>query len=59
MGTWLPLTCAWTAESYLQTAGPAAATGNGEILIRDTTNRDGATLRIPAAAWQRFTDALK
>jgi hypothetical protein len=29
------------------------------ILVRDTTNRTGATLSVPAAAWRRFTDALK
>jgi hypothetical protein len=31
----------------------------GLVLVRDTTNRAGATLTVPAAAWQRFTDALK
>jgi hypothetical protein len=29
------------------------------ILVRDTTDRDGATLSVPAAAWQRFAAALK
>jgi hypothetical protein len=29
------------------------------IQVRDTTDRDGPTLSIPGAAWQRFTDALK
>jgi hypothetical protein len=29
------------------------------IMVRDTTNRDGMTLSVPAAAWQSFTDALK
>jgi len=28
-------------------------------LVRDTTNRDGATLNVPAVAWQKFIDALK
>jgi hypothetical protein len=29
------------------------------ILIRDTTDRNGGTLNVPAAAWQKFTNALK
>jgi hypothetical protein len=28
------------------------------ILIRDTTDRDGVTLSVPADAWQRFTASL-
>ncbi len=35
------------------------ATRDGYVAVRDTTDRDGTTLSIPAAAWQRFTDALK
>jgi hypothetical protein len=29
------------------------------VLVRDTTDRDGGTLSIPADAWARFTDGLK
>jgi hypothetical protein len=29
------------------------------VLVRDTTDRDGGTLIIPAGAWQAFTDGLK
>ena len=29
------------------------------VLVRDTTDRDGAVLSIPASAWQAFTDGLK
>jgi len=28
-------------------------------MIRDTTNRNGTTLSIPADAWQMFTASLK
>jgi Domain of unknown function (DUF397) len=28
------------------------------ILVRDTTDRDGVTLSVPADAWQRFTATL-
>jgi hypothetical protein len=34
------------------------ASGAGVILVRDTTDRDGLTLSIPADAWARFTDSL-
>ena len=30
----------------------------GVVLVRDTTNRAGAVLAIPAAAWERFTSSL-
>ena len=33
--------------------------GNGVILVRDTTNRDGVTLSVPAAAWAKFTASLR
>jgi hypothetical protein len=29
------------------------------ILVRDTTNRDGATLTFTAATWQVFTNSLR
>jgi len=29
------------------------------VNIRDTTDRDGVTLSIPAAAWRTFTASLK
>ena len=31
---------------------------DGRVLIRDTTNRDGTVLDVPAAAWSRFTASL-
>jgi Domain of unknown function (DUF397) len=29
------------------------------VLVRDTKDRGGAMLSIPAGAWQAFTDGLK
>jgi hypothetical protein len=52
----------WRKSTYSDGNGGSCvetAPGHGVILVRDTTNRDGVTLSIPAAAWQRFTDALK
>jgi hypothetical protein len=31
----------------------------GHVLVRDTTNRHGAVLDIPAEAWERFAHSLK
>jgi Domain of unknown function (DUF397) len=36
----------------------AGVTTHGHVLIRDTTNRDGTVLDIPAAAWTHFTASL-
>jgi hypothetical protein len=51
----------WRKSSYSDGNGGACvetATGNDTILIRDTTDRDGMTLIVPADAWQRFTASL-
>jgi hypothetical protein len=48
----------WRKSSYSDGNGGAcveAATGNGTILIRDTTDRDGVTLTFTAQAWEKFT----
>jgi hypothetical protein len=29
------------------------------VLVRDTKNRDGGTLRFAGGAWQAFTEAVK
>jgi hypothetical protein len=29
------------------------------VLVRDTTDRAGAVLSVPASVWQAFADALK
>ena len=52
----------WRKSSYSGTSGNACvetASGIGVILVRDTTNRDGFTLSLPADAWARFTDSLR
>ena len=35
------------------------ATGHGTILIRDTTDRAGALLTVPAAAWRDFLTRVR
>jgi hypothetical protein len=52
----------WRKSTYSDANGGQCletASDSGVILVRDTTDRDRATLSVPAAAWQRFTDALK
>lgn len=34
------------------------ATGHGVILVRDTTDRGGLILSVPAAAWTAFLGTL-
>lgn len=34
-------------------------TDTGSVLVRDTTNRDGATLIVSPGAWSRFTSAIR
>jgi Domain of unknown function (DUF397) len=52
----------WRKSSYSGANGGncvEAASGDGLILIRDTTDRAGVTMTIPVNVWQAFTDALK
>jgi hypothetical protein len=51
----------WRKSSYSGSSGSCVemASGNGSVLVRDTTNRDGGTLSFTADAWQQFTGALK
>ena len=59
MGT---LDSTWRKSSYSGTSGGSCvetAEATGAILIRDTTDRGGVTLTIPAAAWQTFVTELR
>ena len=52
----------WRKSSFSGNGGEACvetASDDGTILVRDTTNRDGAVLDIPADAWDGFTGSLK
>jgi len=31
----------------------------GAVMVRDTKNRDGETLSVPASAWQAFVAGMK
>jgi hypothetical protein len=52
----------WRKSSYSSGGGGQCvetASGNGMIMVRDTTNRDGGTLAFTAEAWQEFTASLR
>jgi hypothetical protein len=57
----------WRKSSYSDANGGncvETGSGDGVILVRDTTDRDGAAsgtsvLSIPAAAWANFTSSLR
>jgi len=52
----------WRKATYSGTSGNGCietATSAGRVLVRDTTNRDGGTLTVPADAWRVLTDGLK
>ena len=57
-----PLSAPWRKSSYSANGGQScveAASASGAVLIRDTTDRDGATLSFTAATWQSFTNSLR
>jgi len=58
MGT---LESRWPKSSYSGGNGGGCvevASTPGTVLVRDTTNRAGAVLAVPEAAWQQFTSTL-
>jgi hypothetical protein len=51
----------WRTSSYSGSNGGQCvetATGQGVILVRDTTDRDGGTLAFSARTWAAFTGSL-
>ncbi len=51
----------WRTSSYSGQDGNCLEAGNGPgaVLVRDTKDRDGPVLRVPAAAWREFAARLK
>ena len=51
----------WRKSSWSNGGGNACieVASDSGILIRDSTNRDGGTLALSAAAWQAFTSKVK
>jgi hypothetical protein len=52
----------WRKPSYSGANGGQCvetASGDGVVMVRDTTNRDGGTLEFSAEAWKAFAATLK
>jgi hypothetical protein len=51
----------WRKSSYSgSNGGQCVEVASQEcVRVRDTTDRDGATLSVPANAWRTFTASLK
>lgn len=52
----------WRKSSFSDANGGSCietASGDGVILVRDTTNRNGAALAFTADAWRAFTADVK
>jgi len=48
----------WRKSSYSADSGSncaETASAAGSVLVRDTQDRDGVTLAVPAQAWRVFT----
>lgn len=56
------LTRDWRKSSYSGNGGSAncveAGSGDGTVLVRDTSNREGCTLVLSASTWAAFLKAL-
>jgi len=53
---------AWRKSSYSGGNGGdcvEAADDSGVILVRDTADRQGPALAVPASAWEEFTASLR
>jgi Domain of unknown function (DUF397) len=52
----------WRKSSYSSDNGGQCVecgTGAGVVLVRDTTDRDGATLAVSSAAWTRLLATIR
>jgi Domain of unknown function (DUF397) len=52
----------WRKSTYSGSNGGQCvetASGDGMVLVRDTTNRDGETLAFSAETWQEFITTLR
>ena len=53
---------AWRKASYSSGNGGncvEVGQGNDAVAVRDTRDRDGVTLSVPAGAWASFTASLR
>lgn len=51
----------WRKSTFSENGGVTCvetASDSGIVMVRDTTNRDGFTMSVSAAAWSEFTASL-
>jgi hypothetical protein len=55
------MTSDWRTSSYTGGRGNCVEVAGAAhvVIVRDTKDRSGVVLSVPASAWQRFTDQLK
>jgi hypothetical protein len=51
----------WRKSTYSDASGGSCVelASDGAVFVRDTTNRDGATLAFSADVWATFTETLR
>jgi hypothetical protein len=51
----------WRKSSHSSQSGGncVEVASGGDIMVRDTTNREGFTLSVSAGAWLKFTSGIK
>jgi hypothetical protein len=51
----------WRKSTYSNANGGdcVEVAASGRVLVRDTKDRDGGTLVVPAEAWRTFASAIK
>jgi hypothetical protein len=51
----------WRKASYSDNGGNCVEVADATrvILVRDTTNRDGVTLSVPASAWRHLVSEVR
>jgi uncharacterized protein DUF397 len=52
----------WRKSSFSSSNGGACletASGHGVVLVRDTTDRTGTMLSVPAGAWETFLGTIR
>jgi hypothetical protein len=51
----------WRKSTHSAQGGSSCVevAATGDVLIRDTTDRGGVTLSVPAAAWASFLSIIK
>jgi uncharacterized protein DUF397 len=54
------MTVTWRKSSYSTNGGECVEVATGaEVLVRDTKDREGGTIAVPAGPWREFLSRLR